>query len=315
MSLVFASLVPVFLLILAGSLIRRFLVPDSVHWIGIERLVYYVLFPALLIQTLSSADLSSVPVARMAAALATAILAMSALCLALRRPLYRYLKLDGAGFTSVFQGATRWQTFVAIALADNLYQEAGIALAAVAVVAMIPLINVINVWVLAHYAAPTPPRWRDVLLAIARNPLIWACVIGAALNPIAHVIPPPFASVVDLLGQTSLPVGLVLVGSGLDPAGMRRPRLVTFLTTGLKLILMPIVAVTLGLLLGVSGEGLVVVACCAAVPSASNAYVLARQMGGDAPLIAEILTVQTITAMVTMPIVIAIAEAAGNVGL
>ena len=308
MALVFASLVPVFLLILAGALIRRLLVPDALHWIGVERLVYYVLFPALLIQTLSTTDLSSVPAAGMAAALAIAVVLMAGLCLALRRPLQRRLGLDGAAFTSVFQGATRWQTFVAIAVADNLYREAGIALAAVEVVAMIPLINVLNVWVLAHYAAPQRPRWRDVALAIARNPLIWGCALGGALNPIAGLIPSPAAAVVDLLGRSSLPVGLLLVGSGLDPATMLRPRSATFLATVLKLIVMPLLALPLALLLGVAGNGLVVVACCAAVPSASNAYVLARQMGGDAVLMAEILTVQTIAGMVTMPIVIAIAE-------
>jgi predicted permease len=311
LALVFASLVPVFLLILAGALVRRLLVPDPQHWIGVERLVYYVLFPALLIETLARADLSAVPAAGMAGALAAAIVLMSAFCLALRRPLQRRLDLDGPAFTSVFQGATRWQTFVAIAVADNLYPQAGVALAAVAVVAMIPLINVINVWVLAHYAAPQRPRWRDVALAIARNPLIWACALGSALNPIAGLVPSTVTVVVDLLGRASLPVGLVLVGSGLDPAAMLRPHRVTFLTAVLKLILMPVLAVTLGVLLGVSGQGLVVVACCAAVPSASNAYVLARQMGGDAPLMAEILTVQTIAAMLTMPVVIAIAEAAG----
>lgn len=308
MALVFASLVPVFLLILAGALIRRLLVPDPEHWVGVERLVYYVLFPALLIQTLSRANLASVPTARLAAALAGAVLLMSAMCLALRLPLRLRLGLDGPGFTSLFQGATRWQTFVAIAVVDNLYRQTGLALAAVAVVAMIPLINVLNVWVLARYAAPQRPRWGDVALAIARNPLIWACAVGGALNPIGHVIPAGLATTFDLLGRASLPVGLVLVGSGLEPSALLRPRGVTFIATGLKLAVMPALALTLGSMLGIAGDALGVIACCAAVPSASNAYVLARQMGGDAPLIAEMLTIQTLVAMVTMPIAIAVAE-------
>jgi malonate transporter len=309
-AVVFASLIPVFLLILAGALLRRLLIPDETHWIGVERLVYYVLFPALLIQTLAEADLDSVPFAGIALALATSILLMSALCLALRAPLTRRLNLDGAAFTSVFQGATRWQTFVAIAVADNLYGDAGVALAAVAVVAMIPLLNVINVWVLAHFAAPSRPAWRDVILAIARNPLIWGCVIGGALNLVAAAMPRPLAAVVEWLGRSSLPVGLLLVGSGLNIAALLRPRPATFIATSLKLVVMPVLAVVLGGLLGLRGTSLVVVACCASVPSASNAYVLARQMGGDAALMAEILTLQTLVAIVTMPIAIAAAEAA-----
>ena len=88
---------------------------------------------------------------------------------------------------------------------------------------------------------------------------------------------------------------------------MKRPNAVVTLTVILKLILMPIVAITLGWSFGLSGESLVVVACCASVPSASNAYVLARQMGGDAPLLAQILVLQTVVAAFTMPLFIALA--------
>jgi malonate transporter and related proteins len=51
--------------------------------------------------------------------------------------------------------------------------------------------------------------------------------------------------------------------------------------------------------------GLVIVAICSAVPTSPSAYVLARQMGGDAPLLAQIITLQTMLAAATMPIAIA----------
>jgi predicted permease len=75
----------------------------------------------------------------------------------------------------------------------------------------------------------------------------------------------------------------------------------------LKLIIMPVMAISLGVAFGLSGSNLAVVACCASVPSASNAYVLARQMGGDAPLLAQILTWQTALAVLTMPVFITFA--------
>jgi predicted permease len=303
---VFRSLVPVFLLIVTGTLLHRFAVRDLRVWTAAERLVYYGLFPLLLISTLATADLGSVPATGMAAVLATAILLMSALCLALRRPLAARHRLDGPAFTSLFQGSTRWQTSVALAVAANLYGDRGIALAAVGVVAMIPLLNVINVWVLAHFASPQRPDWRSVALAIARNPLIWGCAIGAVLHATAP-LPPAVYDTAGLVGGLSLPLGLLLVGSGLDVVAVLRPRGVTVASAALKLIVMPALAVSFGALIGLRGTTLAVVACCASVPTASNAYVLARQMGGDAPLMAEILTVQTLAAFVTMPVVIAIA--------
>jgi malonate transporter len=308
MAAVFVSLLPVFMLIVAGALLRRTLVRDESHWIRIEKIVYYVLFPALLIHTVARADLGSVPLIDIGGALAGAVLIMSALCLALRRLLSARWRVDGPAFTSFFQGATRWQTFVALAVAGNLFGERGLALAAVAVVAMIPLLNVINVWVLAHYAAPQRPDWRYVLAAMAQNPLIWGCVIGGVLNGTSAPLPAPVAVALDLLGRLSLPLGLLAVGSGLQPGELLQPRAVTVLATTLKLVVMPAIAVGLGTALGLRGASLAVIACCASVPSASNAYVLARQMGGDAPLMAQILTLQTLVAIVTMPIAIALAQ-------
>jgi malonate transporter and related proteins len=308
MAAVFASLLPVFMLIVAGAVLRRTLARDDAHWIGIEKIVYYVLFPALLVDTVASADLGSVPLVGIGSALAGAVLIMSALCLALRPLLTLRWHVDGPAFTSFFQGATRWQTFVALAVAGNLFGDRGLALAAVAVVAMIPLLNVINVWVLAHFAAPQRPDWRYVLTAIAQNPLIWGCVIGGVLNVAAVPLPDPISVFIDLLGRSSLPLGLLAVGSGLQPGELLRPRAVTMLATTLKLAVMPAIAVGLGTALGLRGASLAVIACCTSVPSASNAYVLARQMGGDAPLMAEILTLETLVAIVTMPVAIVVAQ-------
>jgi predicted permease len=308
MSAVFASLLPVFMLIVAGAVLRRVLVRDEAHWIGVEKIVYYVLFPALLVDTIARADLGSVPLLGAGSALAGAVLIMSALCLALRPLLAARWHVDGPAFSSFFQGATRWQTFVVLAIAGNLFGDRGLELAAVGVVAMIPLVNVINVWVLARYAAPTPPDWRFVLLQIAQNPLIWGCIIGGVLNVLAPPVPRPVYVFLDLLGRSSLALGLLAVGSGLQPGELLRPRAVTILATVLKLAVMPLIAVGLGVLLGLSGTNLAVIACCASVPSASNAYVLARQMGGDAPLMAQILTMETLLAIVTMPMAIALSQ-------
>ena len=308
MSAVFASLLPVFLLIVAGAALRRFLVRDQADWIGVERLVYYVLFPALLVDTVARAELGAVPVGGAGGALAGAVIVMSGICLALRPVLTARLDVDGPAFTSFFQGATRWQSFVVLAVAGNLFGDHGLALAAVGVVAMIPLLNVINVWVLARFAAPQRPDWRYVLLAIAQNPLIWGCIIGGVLNVVAPPVPEPIQVFIDLLGRSSLALGLLAVGSGLQPETLLRPRAVTLVATTLKLAVMPAIAVALGVWLGLRGTSLAVVACCASVPSASNSYILARQMGGDAPLMAQILTLETLLAIITMPIAITLAS-------
>jgi malonate transporter and related proteins len=305
MAVVIAALSPVFLLIVLGFILKRGLIRPETQWHGLERLTYYVLFPVLLIQTLVKADLTRVPVAGVGGALLLSALLMSILCLALR-PLLARCAIDGPAFTSIFQGATRWQTYVALAVSGNLYGDTGLALASVAMVAIIPLVNVCSVTVLAHYASPEKQSARAIVMTVVRNSLIWACAIGLVLN-VAHIpLPRIWHEVADALGRSSLAIGLLVTGAGLHLEGMFRPSLAASVTLFLKLILMPVLAVTLALWFGLSGSNLAIVTACSAVPASSSAYVLARQMGGDAPLLAQIITLQTILAAITMPIAIAL---------
>lgn len=83
MGVVVAALLPVFVLIVLGAVLKRTLMRLETQWHGLERLTYYVLFPMLLIQTLVKADLSTTPIAGVGGALMLSALAVSLLCLAL----------------------------------------------------------------------------------------------------------------------------------------------------------------------------------------------------------------------------------------
>ena len=306
MAVVIAALLPVFVLIVLGIVLKRSLMRLDTQWHGLEQLTYFVLFPMLLIQTLVKADLSKVPVAGVGGALLLSALAMSLLCLALRPALSR-LGIDGPAFTSIFQGATRWQTFVALSIAANLFGDDGLALASVAMVAIIPLVNVFSVSVLARYASPEKQSGRAIVMTLVRNPLIWACIIGITVNVTHLPLPSLWHEVADALGSSSLAIGLLVTGAGLHLEGLFRPNLGAAVGVVFKLLLMPALAMGLGLWFGLSGNSLAIVAICSAVPTSSSAYVLARQMGGDAPLLAQIITLQTIFAAITMPIAIGLA--------
>src|SRR3981081_616671 len=151
MAIVIAALLPVFLLIVLGFVLKRSLMRLETQWHGLERLTYYVLFPALLIQTLVKGALSSFPVAGVGGALLLSALAMSLLCLGLR-PLLSRLGIDGPAFTSIFQGATRWQTYVALAVSGNVFGDVGLALASVAMVAILSHVDVLSFPLLLHYS-------------------------------------------------------------------------------------------------------------------------------------------------------------------
>ncbi|WP_103875090.1 AEC family transporter [Bosea lathyri] len=297
------SLIAVFLVIATGWALKTSGIVSAAHWGGVERLTYQVLFPAVVIHTLATADLSRLPVVAMGLSLVFSILSVAALLL-LCRPLMARIGIDGPAFTSIFQGSVRWNTFVALALAAGLSGRTGATLMAIAVAAMIPLLNVLCVLVLARYANGRPMGAAATARSIALNPFIWSSVLGLALNQMQWMLPTALTTYVDVLGRAALGVGLLVVGAGLDLRRLARPRLAHGIAIGLKLVVMPLVAWFFARQLGVSGPALTMTIVASAVPTATAAYFLARDLGGDAPLMAEITTMQTLLALATLPVAV-----------
>lgn len=303
---VISALLPVFLVIALGTVLRLTLLRARAAWDAIESLTFYVLFPALLIVTTATSDLREIQVVGVGGALMLAILILSVILLIVRKPLMRTLGINGAAFTSLFQGAVRWNTFVALGIAGSLYGTPGLALVSVAIVAMVPILNFICVLVLARYAADKSPDARTTAGMVLRNPLIWSVLAGIAINVTGFPLPEIAVSFGEILGRGALALGLLAVGAGLEIGKALRPNAAVITTVILKLAVMPAIAIGLALWFGVTGPALIVVAIASSVPSAPGAYLLARQMGGDAPLYAHLLTMQTLIALLTIPLALAL---------
>jgi len=202
----------------------------------------------------------------------------------------RALALSGPAYSSMFQGATRWNTYVGLAVGSALYGTPGLALISVAIVAMVPILNVINVWIIAHYAAEERPALKTVVGHMLRNPFIWSSLAGIAINLASIPLPKVIVVFGEILGRASLALGLLLVGAGLVLGEVFELDARFYVTAALKLFVMPMIAIGIAVALGLSGVALSVVAIASSVPSAPSGYVLARQLGGDAPLLARILT-------------------------
>ncbi len=169
MGLMIDSLLPVLLLIALGAGLSAFKVVDGDAWLGIERLAYYVLFPALLIGTIARTSLPLDTVLRVGGTLIATALAIAALTFALKGWLMGRAGVGGPAFTSVFQGSVRWNTFSALAIAGGLYGGAGTAIVAIAVACLIPVVNVLAVWVLSTYAAGKPLKPGAFIVTLAKN--------------------------------------------------------------------------------------------------------------------------------------------------
>jgi malonate transporter and related proteins len=304
MTAIFLVLLPVFLVIAGGLGLRWSGLIGAEHWPAIDRLCYFVLFPCFFFKEIAAADFSSVPVIKIAGAMVFAILAMSAVLLVLNRPLKTALRLDGPQFSSLFQGVVRWHTFIAFAVTPLYFGKQLLGLAALAAAVMTPVLNVICVAVIAQFAASGPVAFRGTLAAIARNPFLLSSLAGAAWNAAGLPLPEAVFQVLDMVSKGALGLALLSVGAGLRLEHFATHARPIVVGTALKLFAMPCLVWLMLHLMGVDGPAAAVAILCNAVPTGSGSYVLARQLGGDAPLVANILTAQVIAAAASIPIVL-----------
>jgi hypothetical protein len=302
-----SAIAPIFLIIATGYLLHKTKVADDTVWSAVEHICFYLLLPFLIIRTLSRANLGSVPIIDFMNVLLVAVLGMSAILILIQAFVSKRYPQSGPSFSSVFQGATRFHGFVAIAVIGPLYGDAGVTLAALALAIMVPLLNVISVIVLSVYGrSDSKPEIASVLKKIVTNPLIIACGIGLLFNHFG--VPDILFETIDIIGSGGLGLALLAVGAGmkLDQAAQHK----MLLTIGvlIRLIGMPTIVIAMSWLIGLDGLARTVAIIAGAVPTAASSYVMARKMGGNAELMSSIVTFQVIAAIFTLPLFVYIAD-------
>lgn len=285
-------LLPDFALILLGAAIRRWMHLGDHFWNGVEKLVYFILFPALLINAIVRTRLD---LAAALPLLATAFAALAAgMALGLLPKLFT--KLPALTYASMFQCAYRFNSYIALAVAGMLFGAPGIATMGLIVGAAVPVVNLVSVWMLARHGESG--LWREV----ARNPLIWGTAAGFVLNLAGFVPPAPLQAFLQRLADASIALGLITVGAALRLDGTTGMRGFAGWLVGVKLLAVPAAALAAGALLGLSGLNYQIAVLFAALPTASSAYILAMRMGGDGRSVAWLISATTLGSMLTLPL-------------
>ncbi|KJE35585.1 transporter [Thalassospira sp. HJ] len=303
---ILSALLPTFALIVVGYLLReRKFLPDS-FWPGAEKLTYFITFPALLFSNTAKADLGSLPLL----GIATAMLGTIAICTVMILAVRPVLKVSSPTFSSLVQGAIRPNTYIGLAVAAALLGTHGLTVTVLCVALVVPTVNVISVLACAHLGDnDRNPGVLSLLRDVAKNPLLMACVLGSLFNVFGIGLPPIVGPFLEVLGRAALPIGLLAVGAGLDLSAARRAGFPVGVSSVGKLVLSPAIAAGLCLMLGFPDIELAAVVLYAALPCSGSAYVLARLMGGDAQMMASIITVHTLLAILTMPVIAILTQA------
>ena len=294
------SIAPIFVLIVLGHLLRRNNIPSLEFWNVNDKLVYWVLFPALLFHKVSTISLSGAQVVPQTLMLYGALACTLLFALVAAR-LARY---EAPLASSLMQGCARHNTFIALAVSERLFGLEGLAVAALTTALLLPITNicVVTLMVAMIRGEAEGSVAKAIARDLARNPLLLAVLAGIVWNLAELDRLPVLHDVAQILGDAALPVMLLCVGANIHVRAMAAALGPLALSMFGRMVVFPSVVIGFALLLDLPPAAAMVALVYGAVPTAPGGFTLARQMGGDAPVMAGMITLQTVFAFATLPL-------------
>lgn len=288
-------LFPDFSLILCGYLVCRYTALNRTVWEQVESLTYYLLFPVLLFHSIVKSPLDL----REASGLLGAglVLGVSGIALAYALPHLPGLgrRIDARQHAASAQVAFRFNSFIALALADRVAGPQGLLLIAMLIGVCVPLFNVAAVWPMARHAK------RGFARELLRNPLIVGTATGLAANLLGFSVPVWIEPTVTRLGAASLALGLMAAGAGMQFGSLASAKVLAISLLAIRHLLLPLIAFCLARAFRLDPVQATVLLAFSGLPTASSCYVLAARMGYDGAYVAGLVTLSTLFGIASLP--------------
>ncbi len=299
MPAVISTIVPIFTIIFMGWVVRRWgLVPPE-FLAPANRLVYHLAIPAMIFTAISRADFSDRfdPIV-LVVTLASIVLSFALTWLAaLRLPLRR--SQIGTFVQCAFHGNLG---YIGLAVSFYYLGEGGFAQAGILAGFIMILQNLLAVTVLQWYAPERAGRGRSVrrtLLHIGMNPVILSAVAGMGFSVMAVPLPLVISRTLTILSSMALPLALVIIGASLDFGQLKATLSGMAGASVAKLLVLPGIGFGLFHGLGLPPTDYLPALILLASPTATLAYVMAREIGGDENLAVGIISVCTLASALT----------------
>ena len=302
--MILSALTPIFAIIVLGFLISRTPLSSQAVWSELERLTYYIFFPALLVLRLSASNFDWQDIGDISKVIGLTLSVITVLILSLRK----LVSSDFASLSSVYQGSIRFNTYIGLACIDVLYGDRGLTTAALCLAIYIPLVNILCVASLTGAGEGGPKRISRVINAVAKNPLVLACVAGIVISYTGFNIPTLAESVIEILSQPALPIGLLAVGAGIRFVTLGEQSWQLLVAVINKLAVFPALVLAACVLFETPNSVAVILLLLTALPAPPSAYILAKQLGGNESLMANIITLQTLASFFVIPVWIELAD-------
>ncbi|MFC6671334.1 AEC family transporter [Marinobacterium aestuariivivens] len=291
---------PIFIIVLLGFLLRRWQLIDDGFINTASRLVFMVTLPILVFMSISRTDFQAVFNPGLLGFVFAGILASFAVTWWLAARL-----IHSPGDLGAFvQGACRSNYgIIGLALSYNLFGSTGLSQASMMLALVIPMFNVLSVLALTlpmKAADGHGAGFRGILLAVVKNPLIIAVALALPFSYFGLHLPETLDTTGRYFANLTLPLALLTIGGSLDLRSLRASSATAFWATATKLLLLPLVLTPIAALLGFAGQELTLLFVLFACPTAAAAFVMAKAMGANAQLTANVILTTTLGSVVSL---------------
>lgn len=302
-NLVIDSLIPVFVLMGIGVVLRRYNITTDSFLKTSDRLVYYIFFPAMLFWKIGAAEpAEAIDFTYAVVSIVTVLLAFIASIVAIR--LFRVTAYRAGTFS---QSCYRFNTYVGMAIILNAYGNEGVRYFGILISMAIPLINVLAVSILIWFSGrKIALRKRLVLMlkALISNPLILSCIAGIIYSQSIGEFPVFASNTFKLMTSLALPLALFSIGGDLTFKNVRAYLRVSIITTSVKLLLMPAIGYLLLTRFGVTGIPFRVSMLFFTLPTSTAIYILSSQLNSDTEMASATILISTLFSFFTMSFVL-----------
>ena len=293
----FSIISPICLLLFMGWFLRRTNTINDAFIETASNLVFKVTLPTLLFLSIIKTSHETEIDFSLAIFSIVANTAFFLLCAQLTKCCIKEKRDHGV----IIQGAFRSNTaIIGLAYVANLYGDAGIAVAAVYVAFTTMLYNILAVLLLSPKQEGANV-WMilGVIKSLVKNPLIIGIMLGLIFFVLAIPVPEVFIKTGQYFSNMTLPIALLCIGGSLNLAALRGNSLHCYFSSALKIIVAPLLITPVAYLFGFRGLELGIVFFMSASPTAAASYVMARAMGHNADLAANVIAMTTIGSVAT----------------
>jgi len=303
MTTVLESLFPIFALMAAGNLMRRWNFTTDAFFRVSDRLVYFIFFPAMLFWKIGSAppDLSAD-----GALYAAVILAVAAVYL-LSTTAIIVGKVGTYQAGSFSQGCYRFNTFIGAAVMMSTFGEEGVRRFGILIGLLIPLINVLSVSTLIWFGGKRVSLQAQIsqtARALVINPLVLGCVGGMIYGHLVSRFPGFIDNTLRLASYVTLPLALLSIGSMLTLKGLRTHLRLALTASLFKLLVLPAIGFICLRALGVDGPSFQIGMIFFALPTSSVIYILSSQLNSDPELASAAIVLSTLLSFFSLSAVL-----------